>query len=63
MNIYIIFGGDIYYPKGGGGDFLCSTDDYMYAKAFVDGYIKESTLRWAHVWDCELEKILYEVSL
>lgn len=67
MKRYILFAGPNYYPGGGAGDFVESSDDLEALKEKGRELITvqpETEERpwphceadWAHIWDCEEEK-------
>lgn len=62
------FAGDRHQPDGGINDFLGSSNDLESVENLIRGWYDVTSqeyttyFAWAHVWDCDLEKKILEVS-
>lgn len=61
---YQIFAGAAYYPGGGMNDFAGSHDNKEAAFGLARAKARKTPYEfmWAHVYDCELKRIVYRVS-
>lgn len=67
---FVLFGGDQYYPRGGGQEFIASFDDLDSAVSHVRSLVSQSkepfesgdmVCKWAKVWDTRDNKN-YEIN-
>lgn len=56
--IFMVFGGDIYYPSGGMEDFQAQFSTFAEAEAFAMGFVQADCLRWSHVADATTHQVL-----
>lgn len=57
MNRFLLFGGNTYYPCGGGDDFIRTFSTLEEAKEHCIG----RSLDWFHVWDTEVCRIVWRL--
>ena len=59
--MYLVFSGSVYYASGGARDLSCTTDslDSAIDKAKDCIFNGHPDSEWAHVYDTELEKIVW----
>lgn len=61
MKRYVVFGGDVYYPMGGGEDYLMSYDDLEEARDYAELFVKvKGVLTWSHVFDSVEKKVIFQ---
>jgi hypothetical protein len=58
MKRYLIFGGEIYYARGGFYDFLSSHDDLSAALSCAMEYTEDEHYEWWHIYDSETKTIV-----
>jgi len=59
MKLYLLFGGDNYYPGGGAQDFESAHEDKDRAIRAGRQFLAGTRLKWAHVFDCDRELIVW----
>lgn len=60
MKRYLVFAGDIYYPRPGMEDFIDDFEDAVAAIAYAKGRVDASTGGWVQVYDSELRKVIFQ---
>lgn len=55
---FAVFGGDRYYPRGGGLDLKFRTPWRTIASGYARGFVAGSSLTWAHVVDLETWEVV-----
>ncbi len=51
MNRYLLFGGDVYYARGGMRDFIADFDDEFEAMRIAHIRVEEDIIEWWHIYD------------
>lgn len=57
---FLVFAGEIYYPKGGWEDYKVSFDLLSDAIMWIEKNVEDIDIEWAHVYDNKEERICYE---